>query len=64
MTRKPCQYCQAEDGVDRLGIGYSGRCGAHYYRLAFPSDVEAAPDAEAQPVKQTPDEGLTMSMFP
>lgn len=41
MDRKPCYYCKAEDGVDRLGIGFSARCGAHYYRPAFPPEVEA-----------------------
>ena len=76
MSRMPCYYCQVEDGVERLGIGYSGRCGAHYWRPAFPPDAEAplveqfeeslnsleAPDAEAPPVQNAQDE--TIEMFP
>lgn len=72
MVRKPCQYCKTEDGVDRLGIGFSGRCGAHYYRPAFPPEVEAPEQLyeeivqmqETPPVEPTPEEGLTLSMFP
>ena len=68
MSRTPCHYCKVEDGVERLGIGYSGRCGAHYWRPAFPPDAEAQ-DAEEQdvdgpPVGQHQDEGGTISMFP
>ena len=53
MDRKPCHYCKAEDGIDSLGIGFSGRCGRHYYRPAFPPEAEAL-EPEAPPVEQIP----------
>ena len=54
MTRTPCYYCKTEDGIDRLGIGLSGRGGVHYWRPAFPPDVEDAPDIEAPPFPSFP----------
>ena len=67
-SRAPCHYCHAEDGVERLGTGFSGRCGAHYWQQGFPPDVEApdseTPDVDGPPVEQHQDEGGTISMFP
>ena len=76
MSRTLCHYCKVEDGADRPGIGYSGRCGAHYWRPAFPPDAGAppveqfeeslngleAPDAEVPPVQNA--QGETIEMFP
>ena len=55
MGRLPCHYCKTEDGVDSLGIGFSGRCGRHYWRPAFPPEAEAPKaEPEARPIDQLP----------
>ena len=48
MLRLPCKYCLAEEGIENLGISYSGRCGRHYYRSGPPVQESRAP-AEPEP---------------